>query len=330
MPGRSNAASARARDIEHIREFNRFYTRQLGLLDRGLLGGQFTLTESRVLYELAHRRRCTAAQISRDLKLDFGYLSRLLNKFQRRHLIERRRSSTDARQVFLRLTPAGRAAFGPLDRAANSQIAGMTSDMDPGQRVELVGAMQIIRRHLEPELDAFAAPADPAQEPRAGSAPYLIRELRTGDIGWITHRQGLLYAREYGWDQTYEALVAEILGSFVRNYQPSRECAWIAERDGIIIGSAFLVQESKSIAKLRLLYVEPRSRGLGVGRHLVQLCVTYAHIRGYRTLSLWTNDVLVSARRIYEAAGFKLAREEPHHSFGKDLVGQTWELALPG
>jgi DNA-binding MarR family transcriptional regulator/GNAT superfamily N-acetyltransferase len=331
MPGKSSAASAKARDIEHIREFNRFYTRQLGLLDRGLLGSRFTLTECRVLYELAHRQRCTAAQISRDLKLDFGYLSRLLKKFQRRHLIERRRSTSDARQVFLRLTQAGRAAFGPLDRAAISQVAGMTADMDPTQRVELVGAMQIIRRQLESSADTLAGPLDPSQhQPRGAAAPYQIRGLKTGDLGWITHRQGLLYAQEYGWDGTYEALVAEILGSFVKHYKPGQEVAWIAERDGIIIGSAFLVRESATVAKLRLLYVEPSARGLGLGRQLVRLCIEFAHLRGYTKLSLWTNGVLVSARRIYEAAGFKLVREEPHHSFGKDLVGQTWELALPG
>jgi len=301
-----------AADIDAIRAFNRFYTRHLGLLDQGLLGSAFTLTESRILYELASRERCTATEIAGELGLDFGYLSRVLKKFERRRLLERQRSDVDARRSWLKLTKSGRAAFDPLNRAAIAQLATMTGDMIPPQRLALVAAMQTIRRALQ----------------AATSAAYQVRSLQVGDVGWITHRQGLLYTQEYGWDQTYEALVAEILGAFVKNFDPALENAWVAERDSAIVGSVFLVRGSASVAKLRLLYVEPAARGLGIGQQLVQTCIEFARAKGFRTLSLWTNDVLVSARRIYQAAGFQLTQQEHHHSFGKDLVGQNWELKL--
>jgi DNA-binding MarR family transcriptional regulator/GNAT superfamily N-acetyltransferase len=301
-----------AADIDAIRAFNRFYTRHLGLLDQGLLGSEFTLTESRILYELASRESSTASEIARELGLDFGYLSRMLKKFERRRFLARERSHMDARQSWLKLTQQGRAAFEPLNRAAIEQLATMTGGMLPQQRLALVAAMRTIRRVLQP----------------AASAACHLRSLQVGDLGWITHRQGLLYAQEYGWDQTYEALVAEILAAFVKNFDPALENAWVAERDGAIVGSVFLVRGSASVAKLRLLYVEPAARGLGIGRELVQTCIEFARTRSYRTLSLWTNDVLVSARRIYEAAGFQLTQQEHHHSFGKDLVGQNWELQL--
>ncbi len=306
----------RASDISEIRAFNRFYTRQLGLLDQGLLGSEFTLTECRVLYELANRERCRASDIARDLGLDVGYLSRLLKKFERRHFIVRQRSVADGRQSWLRLTKRGRDAFSPLNRAAVSQVATMTRAIGPAEQHELIGAMQTIRRVLQPD----------DVEPSAD--PFTLRPLKTGDIGWITHRQGLLYAQEYGWDQTYEALVAEILAAFVKKFDPAFENAWVAERNGVVVGSVFLVRASAATARLRLLYVEPSARGLGIGRDLVSRCIEFARSKDYETLSLWTNDVLVSARRIYEAAGFRLTQEERHHSFGKDLVGQTWELSL--
>ena len=310
------AESAAGEAIDRIRGFNRLYTRQLGLLDQGLLGSEFTLTEARVLYELANHGETTATEIARELGIDLGYLSRLIKKFDRRRYIKRTRSPTDARQSRLRLTEKGRTVFDPLDRAARSQIAAMIGPMTREQRGELVAAMQRIRRLLRPE-----------PEPR-GREAYGIRPLEVGDIGWITHRQGLLYAQEYGWDGTYEALVAEILAGFVKHFDPHGENAWVAERDDAIVGSVFLVRASDSVAKLRLLYVEPAARGMGVGRRLVHECIEFARAKGYRTLTLWTNDVLASARRIYEAAGFQLMREERHHSFGKDLNGQTWDLAL--
>lgn len=296
-----------------IREFNRFYTRQIGLLDQGFLGSPYTLTEVRVLYELAHRDNPTATEIARELSLDAGYLSRLLKKLEKQGHLDRGRDAEDARQRPLRLTRTGRQVFESLDRESGKQISAMIAALGPGQVSELVGSMRTVHRLLQTDTSASA---------------YSVRPLRIGDIGWIIHRQGLLYAQEYGWDLTYEGLVAEILGSFVKQFDPASENAWVAERDGAIVGSVFLVRESATIAKLRLLYVEPSARGLGIGRHLVDACVTFAREKGYRTLRLWTNDVLVSARRIYQAAGFRLVKEERHHSFGKDLVGQTWELIL--
>jgi DNA-binding MarR family transcriptional regulator/GNAT superfamily N-acetyltransferase len=311
----SNAASS---DIASIRAFNRFYTRHLGLLERGLLGSRFTLTECRVLYELAHRQRPIATDIAHDLGLDFGYLSRLLTKFERLHLVERQRSKSDARRSWLKLTSQGRAAFRPLDRAAIEQLGTMTAELSTQRRRALVGAMQTIHAVLQPVSTATDS----------GSSTISLRPLQVGDIGWITHRQGLLYAQEYGWDCTYEALVAEILAAFAKNFDATSENAWVATRNGDIVGSVFLVRASASAARLRLLYVEPGARGCGLGRQLVQTCIEFARSKGYRTLTLWTNDVLVSARRIYEAAGFELRDEERHRSFGKNLVGQTWELAL--
>jgi DNA-binding MarR family transcriptional regulator/GNAT superfamily N-acetyltransferase len=300
--------------IAAVRGFNRFYTHQLGLLERGLLGSDFTLTEARVLYELAHRKISTASEIGKDLGLDLGYLSRVLKKFERRRLLERTRSSSDGRQHQLRLTPKGRDAFDPLDRAAKAQVAGMIDPMTQDQRRELVEAMWKAQRLLRPE--SVPAPS------------YGLRSLRTGDIGWIIHRQAVLYAQEYGWDQTYEHLITDILAKFVRDFDREAERGWVAEIGEKVVGSVFLVKASPTVARLRLLYVEPEARGLGIGRHLVRECIDFARTRGYRKLSLWTNDVLGSARRIYESAGFELVKEERHHSFGKDLVGQTWELPL--
>jgi DNA-binding MarR family transcriptional regulator/GNAT superfamily N-acetyltransferase len=311
----TNARPA-AEPIDIIRSFNRRYTRQLGLLDNGLLGSEFTLTEARVLYELANCEDSTATQIAGELGLDLGYMSRLIKKFGRRRYIKRKRSPIDARQSRLQLTERGRAVFDPLDRAARLQIAEMIAPMTPEQRSLLVSAMQSVQCLLE------------AGSEESRREPYAIRPLKVGDIGWITHRQGILYSQEYGWDATYEALVAEILAGFVKNFDSSMERGWVAERAGGIIGSVFLVRASADLAKLRLLYVEPTARGLGVGKHLVQECIDFARMMGYKTLTLWTNDVLVSARRIYQAAGFQLTKEEDHHSFGKDLVGQTWDLAL--
>lgn len=298
--------------IEGIRSFNRFYTRQLGLLDQGLLGSPFTLTESRVLYELAHRDHGTATELAQTLQLDLGYLSRLLKKFERQGYLERSRSTRDARQRALMLTAAGRRVFEPLNRAARDQVATMLDPLSETDRAQLLEAMHTVQRLLQPPE----------------RAPVTVRALRIGDLGWIVHRQGLLYAQEYGWDQSYEGLVAEILGQFSRQFDPEHEQGWVAEQAGVIVGSVFLVRASEQVAKLRLLYVEPATRGLGVGRRLVEHCVAFAREKGYRTLTLWTNDVLVSARRIYETVGFRLVSQESHHSFGKNLVGQTWELTL--
>lgn len=304
----------RDEQVAAFRAFSRFYTRQIGLLEEHLYDSPFSLTEVRVIYELAQRDGLTASDLGRELGLDAGYLSRLLKRFETKGLLARTPSETDARQSVLSLTEAGRAAFAPLNQASHDQIAAMLDRLSVADREGLIGAMRRIQRLLGAAPDA--------------DEPFRLRGLRPGDIGWIVHRQGLLYATEYGWDQTFEALVAEIAAAFVKNFDPARENAWIAERDGEIVGSVFLVRQSDEVAKLRLLYVEASARGLGIGHRLVAECIRFARERRYRTLTLWTNDILVSARRIYEAAGFRLVEEERHHSFGKDLVGQNWNLDL--
>jgi DNA-binding MarR family transcriptional regulator/N-acetylglutamate synthase-like GNAT family acetyltransferase len=300
-----------AEQVAQVRRFNRFYTRQIGLLNEGLLDSQFTLSEVRILYELAYHDGLRATDLTRALDLDTGYLSRILKKFETRGLISRTPCERDARQTILALTDDGRRAFEPLDRASQQQVSAMLARLSGEERARLTAAMFTVQALLR----------DP------GPA-YALRSLQSGDVGWIIHRQGVLYSEEYGWDPTFEALVAEIAGRFVQSFDPSRERCWIAERKGEIVGSVFLVRDSDEIAKLRLLYVEPAARGLGIGQRLVDECIGFARSKGYRRLTLWTNDVLVSARRIYEAAGFRLVKEEPHRSFGKDLVGQYWELAL--
>jgi DNA-binding MarR family transcriptional regulator/GNAT superfamily N-acetyltransferase len=309
-----NPETVSDRQIGTVRRFTRFYTRQIGLLDEGLLRSEFSLTEARVLYELAQRDGLSAADLGRELGLDAGYLSRILKRFAARGLVARSPSKNDGRQAMLVLTDAGHTAFEPLNQASHAEVEAMLGRLSMGKREMLVNAMTTIERllgaNLEPEI------------------PYILRPHQPGDIGWIIHRQGLLYSQEYGWDETFEALVAEIAASFVKTINPKCERCWIAEREGAIVGSVFLVRQSDEMAKLRLLYVEPSARGLGTGRRLVDECVRFAKARGYATLTLWTNDVLVSARGIYEAAGFRLVKEERHHSFGKDLVGQNWDLAL--
>ncbi|PBC23657.1 MarR family transcriptional regulator [Mesorhizobium sp. WSM4310] len=300
--------------IDAVRAFNRFYTRQIGLLDEGLLKSAFSLTEARVLYELAHRDGLTATDLGRDLGLDAGYVSRLLKKFERHDLISRSTLVSDARQSSIALTPAGRNAFAPLNKDSHDQVAALLDRLPVSEQDRLVKSMRTIQALL-----------DESAEPKI---PYLLRPLQIGDIGWITRRQGMLYAQDYGWDETYEALVAEILAAFVKSFDPKWERSWIAERDGEVVGSVFVVRKSPEVAKLRLLYVEPSARGLGIGGRLVDECIAFARAKGYKTLTLWTNDILGSARRIYQAAGFKLIDEERHHSFGKDLVGQTWDLEL--
>jgi DNA-binding MarR family transcriptional regulator/GNAT superfamily N-acetyltransferase len=300
--------------IDTVRAFNRFYTRQIGLLEESLLESDFTLTECRVLYELAHRTAPTAAQIGNALGLDAGYLSRILAKFEQRKLVRRTDSKQDVRAAHISLTATGRKAFAPIDAAAREHIDGLLKPLAANDVGALTDAMGVVRRVL----------GDSRAEPKA----YQLRDLQPGDVGWIVHRQAVLYTREYDWDQTYEALVAEILGAFVKNYDPQRERSWIAEREGQVIGSVFVMRKSDDVAQLRLLYVEPSARGLGLGRHLVDECIRFTRAKGYKKLTLWTNDCLTAARKIYQAAGFKLVKEEKHHSFGKNLVGQTWDLDL--
>jgi len=310
----TQAHAVRDTQVATVRGFNRFYTRQIGLLDEGLLESEFSLTELRVLYELAHNDGLTAADLRRDLGLDAGYVSRMLKTFTARGFVDRAPSDRDARQSILALTATGRAAFAPLEKASQDKIAALLGPLSADERAALVKAMSVIGRLWG------GTPA-----PRV---PYILRPPQPGDIGWIVHRQTVLYHREYGWDEGFEALVAEILAAFVKTFDPKRERCWIAEREGEIVGSVFVVHDSDEIARLRLLYVEPAARGLGIGRRLVDECIRFARAQGYRTLTLWTNDVLDAARRIYEAAGFELVAEEPHHSFGHDLVGQHWNLEL--
>lgn len=309
----SNDAPNKQR-IDAVRAFNRFYTRQIGLLDEGLLKSAFSLTEARVLYELAHRDGLTATDLGRDLGLDAGYVSRLLKKFEALRLISRSTLVSDARQSTIALTPAGRNAFAPLNKDSHDQVAALLDRLPASEQDRLVTSMRTVQALL-----------GESAEPKI---PYLLRPLQVGDIGWITRRQGMLYTQDYGWDGTYEALVAEILAEFVKKFDPEGERAWIAERGGEVVGSVFIVRKSPEVAKLRLLYVEPSARGLGIGARLVDECIAFARTKGYKTLTLWTNDILGAARRIYQAAGFKLTHEERHHSFGKDLVGQTWDLPL--
>ena len=302
------------RHVDSVRCFNRFYTRQLGLLDRRYLNTRWTLTEVRVMYELARRRNVTAAEIAEELQLDVGYLSRILARFERQRLVKRTVSRTDAQQRHLALTTKGLSAFEPLDRSAARQVTEMLTPLSSSERHTLVSAML----HMLGLLGRKSP----------GPISYTLRALQIGDIGWIIHRQALLYAQEYGWDISYEALVAEILAGFVKDFDQSKSGAWVAQSSGTVLGSVFLMPDARSVAKLRLLYVEPSARGMGLGRRLVEECIAGARTRGYRTLTLWTNSVLIAARRIYEAVGFKLCKEERHHSFGKDLIGQTWELTL--
>ena len=300
--------------VDAVREFNRFYTRRIGVLDEAYLGSRFSLTEVRVLYELAHREKATAAELARELGLDAGYLSRIVRGFTRRGVIAKTGAKDDARKTILRLTARGRRVTLPLEAKARTQIGAMLDDVPVSRQAHIVEAMRAIETSL-----AGSTPA----RPRIG-----LRSHRPGDMGWVVERHGTLYSQEYGWDETFEALVAGIVAKFIEHLDPERERCWIADLDGEPVGCVFCVRKSKSVAKLRLLLVEPRARGLGIGRRLVDECIRFARAAGYRELTLWTNDVLVAARHIYERAGFRLVESEPHHSFGKDLVGQNWTLRL--
>lgn len=300
--------------VDAVRGFNRFYTRQIGALGKVYLGSRFSLTEVRVLYELAHRDSVSAAELASDLQLDAGYLSRILAGFKKRGLIGRKASQSDARQSHLHLTAKGRQAIVPLEAQAREQIAAMTAQLTAEERETLAAAMRNIERLLGGA--------------KSSDAPYVLRQHRPGDMGWIVHRHGALYAQEYGYDESFEALVAEITAKFIRNFDPKRERCWVVERDGAIVGSVFLVKHTDDVAKLRLLLVEPSARGLGLGRRLVEECVRFAKDTRYRKIALWTQSELLAARGIYEKAGFTRVAEEPHHSFSKDLVAETWELTL--
>jgi DNA-binding MarR family transcriptional regulator/N-acetylglutamate synthase-like GNAT family acetyltransferase len=300
--------------VESVRRFNRFYTKQIGILSEQVLKSQFSLAEARVIYELAQREKATATELGGELGLDAGYLSRLLAAFKKRGLIARKPSETDGRRSLIWLTEKGRKAFAELNAHSHNEIESLIGRLSPADRNRLTEAMRVIEELLG---------AQPEQK-----IPYIIRPHQPGDMGWVTHRHGVIYNEEYGWNEEFEALVAEIAAKFIRNYDPKRERCWIAERGGEIAGCVFLVKKSKTVAQLRLLLVEPSARGMGIGKRLVGECVRFARQTGYKKIMLWTNSVLDAARHIYKAAGFRLAKEEPHHNFGHDLVGQNWELKL--
>jgi len=300
--------------VSAVRRFNRFYTRQIGVLHEGLLQSPFSLTEVSVLYELAHRDNLTATELAKELGLDAGYLSRILRRFECSGLLDKTLSETDGRRSHLRLTQQGRDAFAPLNQRSHDEVAAILGRLSATEQSRLLDAMRTIEEVLS------AQPAD--------KVPYLLRPHQPGDMGWVIHRHGVLYSQEYGWDEQFEALVAEIAAKFLQTFDPKWERCWIAEKDGAIVGSVFLVKQSDEVAKLRLLLVEPAARGLGIGSRLVSECMRFARQAGYKTITLWTNDVLHAARHIYEKAGFRLIQEEPHRSFGHDLIGQTWELTL--
>jgi DNA-binding MarR family transcriptional regulator/GNAT superfamily N-acetyltransferase len=296
-----------------VRAFNRFYTRKLGVLDQQLLKSPFSLSEARVLYELAHREDPSAKEIGNELGLDAGYLSRIVQSFDENGLITRKPLPSDRRQVRLALTAKGRQAFAKLERSSEEDIAAMLAKLPQGGSQRLVGAMATIEGLLG---ETAAAPS------------AILREPRPGDMGWVVQSHGALYASEYGFDASFEGLVAEIAAKFLASFDASRERCWIAEIDGAQVGSVFLVRHSDDVAKLRLLLVDPAGRGQRLGQRLVAECIAFAKACGYRRITLWTQSILVAARKIYQEAGFKLVATEPHRSFGQSLIGETWELEL--
>ena len=301
--------------VAAVRRFNRFYTKKIGVLHEGLLDSPYSLTEARVLYELGQVDRITAGELGRLLALDGGYLSRILARFAAKRLVVRRRSEEDARRTLLTLTAKGRKAYGMLDSRSRREIGAVLRALDPPQKARLLSGIDVVGVAL--------GAAGPVQ----GDA-ITLRPHRPGDMGWVIGRHGALYAKEYGWDIGFEAFVAEIAAKFIRDFDPHHERSWIAERAGEIVGCVFLVRQSARVAKLRMLLVDPSARGLGLGERLVSACIDAARGLGYRKLTLWTNDVLIAARRIYEKAGFTLTKSERHTSFGKKLVGEFWELDL--
>jgi DNA-binding MarR family transcriptional regulator/GNAT superfamily N-acetyltransferase len=300
--------------VDAIRRFNRFYTRRIGALQPGYLGSPFPLPQARVLYELGQRGESTASALGAELDLDLGYLSRLLQGLRRQGLVQGQASREDARRVRLSLTAKGRKMYQQLDARSREEVAGMLGKLAAPEQARLVGALEAVEKVLQ------EAPPSPEE--------IVLRPHRPGDIGWVVHAHGRIYHEEYGWDERFEALVAGIAADFIREFDTSCERCWIAETGGEPVGSVFLVKDSKSVAKLRLLIVEPKARGRGVGKRLVQECIAFARRKGYRKLVLWTQSNLAAARGIYKAAGFQLKKKEPHSSFGVKLTGEYWELAL--
>jgi DNA-binding MarR family transcriptional regulator/GNAT superfamily N-acetyltransferase len=310
----NQADDGAATEVRAVRRFNRFFTRRVGVLDP-YLGSTLSLTEVRVLYELAHCESCTASALARELGLDGGYLSRLLKRFEAAGWLQRSTSAKDARQSLLAITEAGRAAFEPLEQKSREAAAALLAPLAPAARLQLVEAMQRIENLLEPDRPARTRTA-------------LLRDPQPGDIGWVVQQHGALYWREYGWNSEFEALVADIAAQFVRKFQPQWEKCWIAELDGERVGAIFVVRKSASVAQLRMLLLAPQARGLGLGARLTDECIAFARARGYKKMVLWTNSCLTAARHIYRSRGFELVKSESYEGFGQQLVGETWELRL--
>ena len=300
--------------IAAVRRFNRFYTQKIGVLGKHLLDSPFSLTEARLLYELAHRPAPTATAIGRDLGIDAGYLSRLLAQLAKRGLVATRRSAADGRQTLLSLTARGKAAFAPVESGQRAAVRSMLGALSEADQQRFLDALQTIERVFDARSE--------------GRVAYVLRPHHAGDMGWVVQRHGALYAEEYGYDATFEALVARIVADFLDHFDAARERCWIAEKDGEPVGSVFLVRKTKTVAKLRLLLLEPGARGLGIGARLVGECVRFARQCGYKRITLWTQSELDAARHLYERAGFRSVATKKHHSFGKDLVAETWELDL--
>ncbi|MCX6619526.1 MAG: bifunctional helix-turn-helix transcriptional regulator/GNAT family N-acetyltransferase [Acidobacteria bacterium] len=298
--------------IGAIRSFNRFYARQLGILHEGLARSPFSLTQVRILFEMANQPGITASELREKLDLDAGYLSRIVQSFEEQGLVRRKPSEGDARRAHLSLTAKGRKTFTPLDASAQAEVSAMVGTLAEPEQVRLVQAMTTIRRLLEPGTDGA----------------YTLRPHRPGDIGWVIQRHGEIYYAEYGWDERFEAIVAGIASKFIAGFDPRQERCWIAERGGERLGCIFAVRHSATVAKLRLLLVEPHARGCGVGKRLVEECIAFARQAGYRKLTLWTDSILTAARTIYRNAGFRLVKETPHQNFGHALMGETWELKV--
>jgi DNA-binding MarR family transcriptional regulator/GNAT superfamily N-acetyltransferase len=301
--------------IASVWNFNRLITRKIGALREGLLHSSFSLTESRVIFEVAHREHTTAADLTKELGLDAGYLSRILSRLEEQGIIEKVRSEQDARQRILHLTSKGEKEFDLLNKRSNAEIDELLNELSENDQQRLMNAMQTIEGLLNGKEFKY-------------SEAFFLRQHEPGDMGWIVHKHGILYAREYGWDERFEALVSQIAADFINNYNSNKERCWIAEINGEIVGSIMVVQYSEKVAKLRLLLVDPKARGLGLGSKLVEECIRFAKRKGYSKLVLWTNDVLKEARHIYKKAGFILVAEEKHYSFGHELTGETWELQL--
>jgi DNA-binding MarR family transcriptional regulator/GNAT superfamily N-acetyltransferase len=303
--------------IAAVRRFSRFYTRQLGLLQESLVHTPFSLSEARVLYELANRDSATASELAVDLDLDHGYLSRIVRRFAEDGLLAKKRAKNDARQSVLTITAKGGKAFAPLNKGSHDQVAAMLEQLSVVDQARVVGAMTTVESLL-----------GGSSQSSAGVPAVILRQHQPGDMGWVTSAHGVLYAAEYGWDITFEALVAKIIAEFIENFDAKRERCWIAELDGERVGSVFVVRKSDAAAKLRLLIVDPRARGLKLGTKLVAECLRFAKAAGYSSMTLWTQSNLTAARSIYQRAGFKLMAQEPHRSFGVDLIGETWDIDL--